>query len=353
MDPDVHREGMPLPAGEREIKGIRVDTEVHPYNPLLNSKIGFMGRNSAPKTNIISASRRTDVPKYYSEWFGQRIVGGFANYRTPFSPNHYRVSLLPEDVQAIVFWSKDPRPLIPYLKELEDRDYDFLFQFTITGMPSPSPFEKCVPPRQEMVDTFKQLADRYGPRRVLWRFDPILLSSRTDPDFYLHQFTKLARELSGATERCYFSFAHFYERARIAFSEVLGPQGITCYDPGISDKRLLAGRLAEIAGEYGMTLLSCCGDYLVGDGIKKALCIDGALINELFPAKATERKSAPTREGCSCTKSKDIGVMDTCPHGCVYCYANRDKELARKNFELHKVEAPILGGLPAPISSGG
>jgi hypothetical protein len=296
----------------------------------------------ALKTKIISASRRTDIPKYYSKWFMKRIAEGFVYYRTPFSPNHYRVSLLPGDVQAIVFWSKDPRPLIPYLKELDDRGYDFLFQFTITGMPSPSPFERCVPSPQEMVTTFKQLSDRYGPRRVLWRFDPILLSSQTDPDFYLHQFSKLARELSGATKRCYFSFAHFYERAKIAFNQVLKPQGIACYDPDVSEKRLLAGRLAEIAGEYGMILLSCCCDYLLGDGIEKAHCIDGVLINELFPAKATERKIVPTREGCGCTESRDIGVMDTCPHGCVYCYANRDKELAQKNFELHQPEAPIL-----------
>ncbi|MFN3467495.1 MAG: DUF1848 family protein, partial [Candidatus Brocadiales bacterium] len=158
--------------------------------------------------NIISASRRTDIPAFYSEWFMNRVREGRARYANPFSGQVYEVSLRPEDVHSIVFWSKNPQPLEPHLPQLEAMGYDFIFHFTITGLPRA--FEggtnahraqvadrlgyralsyrtwalSPVPPWQETVKCFKRFSDRYGPKRVLWRFDPIVLSSLTEPGYF-------------------------------------------------------------------------------------------------------------------------------------------------------------------------
>jgi hypothetical protein len=158
--------------------------------------------------NIISASRRTDIPAFYSQWLVNRLRAGFVRYPNPFSGEVYTVSLRPEDVHSIVFWSKHYAPLLPHLDELEEGDYRFYFHYTITG--APRTLEPHVPGWQQAVQVFRKLAERTSSRQVQWRFDPILFTHELGPAFYAARFRDVATALSGATERCYFSFAVFY-----------------------------------------------------------------------------------------------------------------------------------------------
>ncbi|MBI4008448.1 MAG: DUF1848 domain-containing protein [Planctomycetes bacterium] len=305
-------------------------------------------------------SRRTDVPAFYSTWFMNRVREGRVRYANPFGGQQYEVSLLPEDVHAFVFWSKDYKPMIKHLTELESRGYDFYFHFTITGLSALGGlFEGHVPPAKEAIKTFKMLSERYGPKRVLWRFDPIIISNITGADYYKKSFAEIAAHLKGTTERCYFSFVCLYEKVRKNLLKLARPknggftksaQHVICTDPDRTFKISLANDLADIAGKYGITLYSCCGDYLVSDRIKKAQCIDGELLYTLFPHKPKQTKVNPTRKECGCVVSRDIGAYDTCPHGCIYCYANINKALAYKRYSAHNPGADMLynteGSLP-------
>ncbi|HHT9154375.1 MAG TPA: DUF1848 domain-containing protein [Candidatus Tripitaka sp. YC43] len=312
--------------------------------------------------NIISASRRTDIPAFYSGWFMNRVREGRVKYANPFSGQEYEVSLRPEDVHSIVFWSKNPQPLEPHLPRLEAMGYEFIFHFTITGLPRP--FEGSgtnahraqvtehlgyrtgalspVPPWQEAVKCFKRLSDRYGPKRVLWRFDPIILSDITGPDYFKKSFDNLARRLEGATERCYFSFVCLYPKVRRNLQRALETEDLYYYDPSYPERLSLVKEMVEIAGSYGITLYTCCDEALAVGGVRPAQCVDGELLYELFPDKPRQTKIVPTRKGCNCVQSRDIGAYDTCPHGCIYCYANLNHELACKRLDAHDPSSDML-----------
>lgn len=283
--------------------------------------------------NIISASRRTDIPAFYPEWFMGRIGQGFAVYRNPFGGQEHRVSLLPEDVHSIVFWSKNYDPLLSHLPELEKRGYDFCFHFTITGLPQI--FEESVPSVRMTLIQFRKLADRYGPHRLFWRYDPILFSDQTGAEHHLETFTRLAESLSGSTLRCYISFAQFYAKMKRNVENLRQSRGIRCWDPADEIKKSLISQMAEISEDNGIALLACCNESLVGGRINKGSCIDGHLLKTLFPHKPFPFKPNPTRPQCACTDSRDIGAYNTCPHGCRYCYANTNKTTAKRNFLAH------------------
>lgn len=290
--------------------------------------------------NIVSVSRRTDIPAFYADWFMRRVREGYVRYLNPYGGQEHVVSLLPEDVHAFVFWSKNYNPLIKYLPELEERGHYFYFHFTITGLPKT--FEDLVIPVDDAVATFRMLAERCGPKHVQWRFDPIIISSLTGPDFYVRRFEEIASRLHGATERCYFSFVCMYSKVRRNL-EMLGKEhNISCYDLPAADKTALAVRLQQTADRYGITLYSCCDEALATGSVRQAQCVDGELLYELFPHKPKQTKINSTRKGCQCVISRDIGAYDTCPHGCIYCYANLNKDLAVKRFKAHDPSSDIL-----------
>ncbi len=289
---------------------------------------------------IISVSRRTDVPAFYGRWFMERVREGFVGVVHPFGGNRYVVSLKPEDVACLVFWSKDFTPFVEHLETLDRLGYRFYFNYTVTG--APAIFESHVN-RTVAVETLKLLSRRCSPKHINWRFDPIVLSSVRDEEFYLREFGRLARELEGLVERCYFSFVMPYRKVDRNFRELEQTQGVRIDHADESERIELAGRLASIAESHGIQMYSCCGQYLVGDRIQKAHCIDGSLIEELFHPEGLLWSDKPTRPGCGCTESLDIGTYDTCPHGCVYCYANANKAVARRAFENHDPTSAFLG----------
>jgi hypothetical protein len=289
---------------------------------------------------IISVSRRTDIPAFYGDWFMQRLKEGFAGVVNPFGGRKYIVPLKPEDVSCFVFWSKDFTPFIDNLKIINRSGYKFYFNFTVTTLPEA--FENNVD-RKSAVESLKYLSKTYSPEHINWRFDPIIISSITDRDFYIRSFEKLVSQFSGLVRRCYFSFVNIYKKVERNFGDFTNSTGITI--PHCSDdfKIELANELAQIAESYGIRMYSCCGDYLVGRRIQKAHCIDGKIIEKLFYPRGFSFTEKPTRQQCGCTESTDIGTYDTCPHGCLYCYANTNKQRAGKAWKNHDKDSAFLG----------
>lgn len=250
-----------------------------------------------------------------------RIDEGFVRWRNPFGGKEVETSLAPDDVAAIVFWSKDYRPLLPHLPGLHERGYRFLFHFTITGLPGV--FEPNVPLAEESIATARQLAEWFGPETVLWRYDPVLISTVTPPSYHRQRFAELASQLAEWTSTCYFSFPTLYSKVVRNVERLKRETGIECVDTPIEDRIALAADLAAVAERLKMRMLTCCGDYLISDRIGKAHCIDAELLVRLYPDRMFTLKHKGTREQCGCFESTDIGTYDTCGHGCVYCYANR------------------------------
>jgi hypothetical protein len=288
---------------------------------------------------IISVSRRTDIPAFYSDWFMARLAEGFAGVVHPFGGQRYIVSLKPEDVVCFVFWSKNFTPFLEHLNTIENMGYKFYFNYTITGLPSA--FESNVQ-KETAIESLKQLSKTYSPKHINWRFDPIIISSICDRDFHIRAFEKLASELAGYVERCYFSFVARYGKVIRNFTEFEKSHNLKIFDCSNDFRIDLASELTTIAENYGIEMFSCCGDYLVGEKIQKAHCIDGRIIEELFFPEGFSFKHKPTRDECGCTESTDIGTYDTCPHGCIYCYANTNKGRANKAFQNHDKTAAFL-----------
>jgi hypothetical protein len=291
-------------------------------------------------SRIISVSRRTDVPAFYGPWFMRRIQEGFAGVVAPYGGKRYLVSLTPQDVDCFVFWSKDFTPFVPHLDTLDRLGYRFYLNYTLTALPAA--FETNVD-KTAALKTLQYLGERYSPRHINWRFDPIILSNINDAGFYLDHFERLAAQLAGRVERCYFSFVTEYEKVKRNLLPLQADQGIRLLQSHPEEKVALADRLAAIADRYGVRMYSCCGDYLLGPWIQKGHCVDGALIEQLFFPQGFAHKAKPTRKECGCTESIDIGTYDTCPHGCLYCYANANKAMAGDAFRRHDPDSAFLG----------
>jgi len=289
---------------------------------------------------IISVSRRTDVPAFYGDWFMRRIEEGFAGVVNPFGGSRYLVSLRPEDVVCFVFWSKNFSPFVESLKILDGLGYKFYFNYTVTALPAV--FESNLD-RHSAIETLKRLSRTYSPRHINWRFDPIFLSSLCDRAFFVNAFEQLASQFEGYVERCYISFVTEYGKVRRNFAEIESTTGVKIARCSKSFKIDLAGELADIAAHHGMRMFSCCGEYLLGERIEKAHCIDGAVIEQLFFPGGLAYKEKPTRPQCGCTESTDIGAYDTCPHGCIYCYANANKAVAAEAYRTCDQASAFLG----------
>lgn len=272
------------------------------------------------KPLIISASRRTDIPAFFGEWFMEKISLGGVEVPNPFNKKPYFVPLIPEKTAALVFWSKNFKPFIRYLDQLENRGFDnFIFNFTITG--HPREFEPNVPPPEITISDFKYLALKYCKSKIFWRFDPILFSELTEEKYYLNKFKIVADEIAPFTERCIFSFACHYKKVQKSLNNFTKAKSVSFYDPPIERKRALALQLGMLAASYNLEFHSCCCEYLEDvPGVRKSHCVDGELISDLHRRELVFYDK-PSREGCGCAESVDIGSYGTCKGGCIYCYA--------------------------------
>jgi hypothetical protein len=299
-----------------------------------------MAAIKAIRRRIISVSRRTDIPAYYADWFMQQVERGYVTYPNPMSFKPVRLSLRPEDVLFIVFWTRNPHPLEKHLNRLDELyQRAYYFHFTINGMPKT--LETNNPPVEFAIATFLRLAERY-PGQVFWRYDPIVLSDLTPSSYHLEKFSQLAERLHGATQRCYFSFVNWYLKVQRNFAKATAEHGVRFRDAALAERLDLVRQLAPMAAANGMTLYSCCQDALCEvDGVAQSRCVDIETIREIAPERYRKLREAPTRKDCGCYESRDIGYYDSCPHGCIYCYANLHREKA-KGFYRGYLERRML-----------
>ncbi len=283
---------------------------------------------------IISVSRRTDIPAYYADWFVQQVEKGEVVYPNPISFQTVRLSLLPEHVLFLVFWTRNPHPLERHLDRLDELyERAFYFHFTINGLPKT--LETNNPPLDFAVATFQRLAERY-PDQVFWRYDPIVLSDLTPPTYHVQKFGELAERLRGHTTRCYFSFVDWYQKVRRNFALAEREHGVRFREAEIGERLTLVRQLQAIARDHGLTLYACCQDALCAvPEVAKAHCVDIETLRAIAPSRYRQLRAAPTREDCGCYESRDIGYYDSCPHGCIYCYANLNRERAKRFYEAY------------------
>lgn len=246
----------------------------------------------------------------------------------------------PDVVDSIVFWTKNPLPLMSRLEEL--RAYPFYFQFTLT--PYGKDVEPGVPSKNDVVlPAFQELSHSIGPERVIWRYDPILLTNRYTMDYHITFFSQLARRLEGYTRKCIISFVDLYRNTQTNMNG-LGFAALT-------EKEIveLAQRLVDIAGRHHLVLETCAEQIdLAAYGIAHGHCIDRNLLEQLAGCRLTLEKDKNQRPECGCMTSIDIGMYDTCRHGCKYCYATHSLKTVARNTRAHDPNSPLLCGQILP-----
>ena len=297
---------------------------------------------------IISASRRTDIPAFYSDWFMNRVRAGFFHRVNPFNSNQVSAfSLKPEDVDAVCFWTKNPSPLLKHLDELDERGLNYYFQFTLNTYGRE--FEPHVPSLEERVATLCTLADRIGAERVVWRYDPVILTSVTPVSWHLERAEELAGRLGFATRRLVFSFYDCYGRGQGRLHAALQGTGMVLADitapEQAAELNSLVRGFKEIADRHGLRVFSCSEELdLSAAGIEHGACIDGGLIRELFGGAPTQKKDKNQRPACRCVESVDMGSYNTCLFRCSYCYANFNEAQIETNCRKHVPDSPSLIG---------
>lgn len=286
---------------------------------------------------IISASRATDIPAFYADWFFHRLEKGYVRWRNPFSGQDSYVSF--GNTRFIVFWSKNPAPLLSHLSWLKERGIGCFIQYTLNDYETEG-LEPNVPPLQQRIETFRRLVDALGIGAVVWRFDPLILTDRITIDTLLEKIAHIADALVGYTEKLVFSFADIESYKKV--SRNLRHSGINYREWDEASMRVFASLLSTLNRDNWNFRLATCAEFidLSEYGIEHNRCIDPELIsrsspddtvlqNFLFNAKTDNGQ----RKACGCILSKDIGAYNTCPHGCLYCYANMSAASAFENYK--------------------
>jgi hypothetical protein len=268
---------------------------------------------------IVSASRRTDMPAYYSEWFFDRLKEGGVVTRNPFNQKQERyVPLNADEVEGFVFWSKNPAPMLGRLHDLSA--YPFYFQYTLNAYG----YEiEPAPPLDDRIETFRRLSAALGPSRVIWRYDPIFANGAYTEKWHENAFAALAGKLSGYTHKVTISFLDVYKK----IAKSLAKFGIE--DIGEERIRRMASTLAPIARSAGLAIDACAEPAdLAAYGIGRGRCVDASLLSEITKESrigariaTPPRKDPNQRPECGCARSVDIGAYGTCKCGCIYCYA--------------------------------
>ena len=310
------------------------------------------GRAEAIAPVILSVSRATDVPAFYADWFMNRLKAGYFKWVNPFN-THQVQYVSTSKARVIVFWSKNPKPMLEHLDELDGMGIHYYFQFTLNDYDAEG-YEPKVPRVARRMETFHALAERIGPERVIWRMDPLLLTDRVGIPELLAKADAIAGGLRGATRKLVFSYADI--TAYGAVQRNLQQSGIRAREFTTDEMNEVAAGLVEIARVNGITEVATCSEKLDQEalGVKHNRCVDDELMIRLWKDDralmdflgyegealfgASERpylKDKGQRKECGCIVSKDIGRYGTCPHLCVYCYANHSEKMVRNNFAAH------------------
>lgn len=285
---------------------------------------------------IISASRRTDIPGFYSEWFMNRLRAGYCVVPNPYNPKQLTkpVSLKVDDVDCIVFWTRNAKPMLKHLDELDDKVYNYYFLYTINAYPKD--LEPFSPKRDQAIDTFIELSQRLGTNRVIWRYDPIIYTNKSDYSWHCDNISYIANRLKGHTNKMIFSFVDPY-RKTINRLKKESPE--ISFDENAFEPRTYVD-LLEFMGKnapaWNLEIAACAEENdFEKYGINQSKCIDAKLIEEISNKPLKYNKDKGQREHCLCTKSRDIGVNNTCLFGCSYCYATLSHQKAITNNKSH------------------
>ena len=280
---------------------------------------------------IISASRRTDIPAFYGEWFMNRLEEQYVLARNPVNPKQIsRLSLAPGDVDCIVFWTKNPKNFLKYIDRIDELKFRYYFQFSLN--PYGGDLEPGLPEKAELLETFILLSERIGMEKTIWRCDPIIINDNYSLEYHKTSFNFFCEKLRGHTEKCVISFVDNYPFLKNEFQDygILGPS---------------AGQIEELiksfsasANQQGIALATCAEKInLPGYGVLPNRCIDTELMERLFNIDIRYRKDPSQRSECGCSISRDIGAYNTCLYNCIYCYAKHGKKV-----QVHDPSSPLL-----------
>lgn len=285
---------------------------------------------------IISVSRRTDIPAFYLQWFFNRLKESYVLVRNPMNCNQVsKISLRKEDVDCFVFWTKNPKNILRSIHMLSD--YNFYFQISLT--PYDKNIEVGLPKKEEIIESFIELSKTIGKEKVIWRYDPILLSEDINYDYHFEHYDYIASKLSGFTDKCIISYLDEYKKT------VRNTKDIYLKKIHEEDMIEIARGLSEIASKYNINIDSCCEKVDLSDyGISDGKCIDDQLVFRITGNRLLIKKDKNQREECGCVKSIDIGAYNTCPHLCKYCYANYNSKTVLNNHKLHNPNSSLLFG---------
>ena len=338
---------------------------------------------------IISASRATDIPAFYADWLVHRLKAGYSVWVNPFNQKPGFVSF--EAARLFVFWTKNPRPLMSRLGIFENRNLNYYFQFTLNDYEEEN-FEPGVPPVKERIDTFRELSGRIGKERVIWRFDPLIVTPRLSPERLLEKIEKIGRQVMYKTGKLVISFVDVaaYQKVRnnlVRESTQFDRSSVLSAEPSRDQIHIIAEGLKQLrkqwhAQGWDITLAACAEsmDLAADYGIVKSKCIDDELIRSLFPHdrrlmrfvnhgdtrgdtdadsalsleistefRKIDLKDRGQRSACGCIYSKDIGMYNTCRHFCVYCYANSSRNAVNRNLARYRIDAESLRGPIHPL----
>lgn len=326
---------------------------------------------------IISASRSTDIPAFYAGWFFNRLAKGYCAWYNPFNRQKMYVSF--ERCKVVVFWTKNPKPILPYLQELDRRGIHYYFQVTLNDYANEG-LEPNVPGLEQRIETFQELSDRIGHEKVIWRFDPLIITPSITPRILLGRIWKIGNRLKGYTDKFVFSFVDVkaYRKVRnnlVKETNCFTEENVETAEMDAAQRQEIAEGLAKLrdawaAGGWKVTLSACAEDMdLEAYGIGHNRCIDGELMERVFgddrelvyylrtgklpepdlfgaspaiPETRKDLKDKGQRKLCGCMASKDIGMYDTCCHFCAYCYANTSRERVQRNRTRYSDEGESL-----------
>lgn len=326
---------------------------------------------------IISASRATDIPAFYAKWFFNRLAKGYCVWRNPFNQQPMYISF--RNCKAIVFWTKNPAPILPYLKELDKREIHYYFQVTLNDYISER-FEPNLPLIDKRIYSFKKLSNILGKERIIWRFDPLIVTPQTTPSDLLTRIQNIGNQLKGYTDKLVFSFVDIkvYKKVQsklLRESNLFTAENVEGGELSRDQRMEIIFGLVKLREKWqregwDLTLSTCCEEIdLEAYGIEHNRCIDGELMKRLFakdeefvyylhtlkwperdifgalpplPEKPKKVKDPGQRKSCGCMVSKDIGMYDTCPYLCTYCYANSNRNRVTNHISKHREDSEAL-----------
>ena len=285
---------------------------------------------------ILSVSRRTDIPQYYSDWFFNRMKEGFLYVKNPMNSHQVsRIELSPDLVDLVVFWTKNPEPMMKRIDELGEIPY--YIQFTLTGYGRG--MEPGLPDKRELIRIFRETAETAGRNRMVWRYDPVLLNERYPAEYHFRAFEAIAEGICGCTDKVVISFLDCYGKTK------RNMRGIPRETPDTETMKRMGETFVKTAERFGMRVESCAEAVDLSDvGIRHGSCIDPAMAEQILGVPIHVKKDKNQRPVCGCVESVETGAYDTCLCGCKYCYANDSEEAVKRRRAVYDADSPLLCG---------